>query len=195
MQDILYKLLPQVEQVELEKEKQFYKERGLTCAPKVDLQNGSTHKRRRFGRGQRDISRNVGHSWLAVLLLCAGISWELENSHDIVQLVKNYLWVPGHAKVANVQNYLRKKLHLADSAQALLFVDNFLLHESLTLSTVWKVFFSPGKDKMITLSYGIVSKDKDYFVDDECSVDDTDDSYLGALADATESLTPAASPS
>jgi hypothetical protein len=32
-------------------------------------------------------------------------------------LVKNYLWVPCHATILNVKNFLRKKLQLEESAQ------------------------------------------------------------------------------
>lgn len=165
MQDIVYKLLPHVQKEEQDRERQFYSERGLTCDPKDMIPISPYLKRRPFGRGHHTIRRKPGSSgssgWLGVELMFAGVSLNLSDSTTVLPLVNKYLLVPASTKIANVQNFLRKKLQLKSDVQVLLFVNNYLLHESMPLSTVCSVFFNSSK-KMITLNYGILPN-RDFF--------------------------------
>lgn len=164
MQDIVYKLLPHIEEEEQKRERQFYSERGMTCDPKDMIPSSPFLKRRQFGRNHRKIRRtgaSGSSGWLGVELKFAGVSMSARDSTTVTPLVNKYLLVPANAKIMNVQNFLRKKLNLNYDVQASLFVGTYLLHESLTLSTVCNVFFGSSK-KMITLHYGIL-RNKDFF--------------------------------
>lgn len=164
MQDVLYKLLPQVEQEEQRREKEYY-------GNEENMDSANLDEKMKFGdeksKSAESLSRRIvrrkraspGSSFgTAIVLEFAGGYMGFGCTDSIRAMLRRYLWVPKYTMIGRVQNYLHKKLNLDSAVQVCMFALTYLLNESLTLDTVCDAFFPDSTTKPITLHYAVLHK-------------------------------------
>ncbi|KAK3587510.1 hypothetical protein CHS0354_003652 [Potamilus streckersoni] len=145
LQDIVYKILPQVAEEEIARQKEFYNNH-LDAEPKVI--------KPRIVKARPSTQKNKS----AVPL----VSIVLENEDEGIDreiLDKKYVRVNGSATVANVSKFLKTKLHLQDSTEIDIYCcGDCIEEENWTLQTLRDKFYC-GQDCLMLLQYKIRSQD------------------------------------
>ncbi|KAL3863826.1 hypothetical protein ACJMK2_005556 [Sinanodonta woodiana] len=145
LQDIVYKILPQVAEEEIARQKEFYNNH-LDAEPKVI--NPRIVKVRPSTQKHKNVVPLV--------------SIILENEDEGIDreiLDKKYVRVNGSATVANVSKFLKTKLHLQDSTEIDIYCcGDCIEEENWTLQTLRDKFYC-GQDCLMLLQYKIRSQD------------------------------------
>ncbi|ELT94558.1 hypothetical protein CAPTEDRAFT_225467 [Capitella teleta] len=101
IQDIMFRIFPNLESENQKKEEEFYVSRGLPWPPKEkepEEPKGKAHETH----------------YAAVMLDYAGASSELGRFEP---LQKHYLWIPDKTTIRHLHNFLKKKLNLPSDIQ------------------------------------------------------------------------------
>ena len=110
MQDIIYKLVPSLEENELKREIEFYKKRGLPC-PKLQNVNSKESKDvYNFNNSEqqaanKDESGDYHRSDEQV-----NVSLETQNVCQFKQIKRRFIRCSSHATVTHLKKYVAKKL-------------------------------------------------------------------------------------
>ncbi|KAL5015884.1 hypothetical protein ScPMuIL_005473 [Solemya velum] len=109
LQDIVYKLLPQVAEEEKSRRKKFNDEHGIVEQEIIQSPVLSPVKKRSPSKVPDSPKKNrpnaFHHSLVSILLECVGISENIDAEH----LARKYVRVPGSATIANVATFIRRK--------------------------------------------------------------------------------------
>jgi hypothetical protein len=98
MQDIVYKLLPQIESDEKKREKDYYESKGIPYPLRETTPSKSGKRKSKGGEGEFP-------QWLSVYLEYAGASPGLGKFKP---LPRGYLRIPSITTVENIQTYITR---------------------------------------------------------------------------------------
>ena len=111
MQDIIYKLVPNLQQNELKREIEFYKKRGLQC-PKLNVNNNQTKDIYNFNSNEqqqhlanKDENGDYHRSDEQV-----NVSLETQSVSQFKQIKRRFIRCSSHATVTHLKKYVAKKL-------------------------------------------------------------------------------------
>lgn len=161
IQDIVYKLLPHIEEVEKSRERDFYLSRGMQYPPPKPKTEITPPLKKKKGRAPSSRPGSpIAEEGISIFLEHAGSAI---GTGALRTLTKKYIRVSCVATVGHLQRFLDRKLNANHLGQVSLFVDSYLLHSSLTLQDVRELFFedTEGFD-YLTLQYALMPR-KDFF--------------------------------
>ncbi|XP_038155406.1 polycomb group RING finger protein 6 [Cyprinodon tularosa] len=156
LQDIVYKMVPFLEELERERMCKFYKERGLV-APKpvpVSPQSPVVLKRQRkenFPKAVFTIPRELN---MSILLEFVGA----ENGiSDFKPLERPYICVSGEATIRHVELFIRRKMELSPMCQVDLVCGDHLLDQQQSLKEIKEFVGNEAfQDGLLVLHFGLV---------------------------------------
>uniref|UniRef100_A0A8C2YGT5 Polycomb group RING finger protein 6 n=1 Tax=Coturnix japonica TaxID=93934 RepID=A0A8C2YGT5_COTJA len=171
LQDIVYKLVVNLEEREKKQMHDFYKERGLEVPkPAVPQPVPASRGRPRKVLGsvfrippELDISILLEFIGLPLLLTCLSAQCS-ENSHtanegtgNFKPLEKKFVRVSGEATIGHVEKFLRRKMDLDPACQVDIICGDHLLEHYQTLREIRQVIGeSAVQDGLLVLHYGLV---------------------------------------
>ncbi|KAM8851829.1 polycomb group RING finger protein 6 isoform 1-T1 [Synchiropus picturatus] len=156
LQDIVYKMVPFLEDLEREQMVKFYKERGLEV-PKTSALSPPTPVSAK--RQKKDAPRHQVFSIppeLDVSLLLEFVGAE-KGIDDYKPLERRYVRVSGEATIRHVELFIRRKMGLSSSCQVDVVCGDQLLEHCQSLNDVQKVVGADGvQDGLLVLHFGLV---------------------------------------
>ncbi|XP_033757162.1 polycomb group RING finger protein 3-like [Pecten maximus] len=173
IQDIVYRLLPDIAEEEQRREKLFYEEHervtGVQITPKLTLPPPPPRTpppnsippmpvKPPARKSESQKQRNLGNFKSHCVSLFLEYIGDLDEFGDQLTLAKNFLRVTGKATIGNLISFIRKKLYLTTHCN----VDIFLTHDSDTtlmttdnkLQNIREEFYQ-GQDCIVELQYRV----------------------------------------
>ena len=151
LQDLVYKIFPQRLRIDQKDERDFYISQGLK--PPVQKSGKTSH--------EQCSTKKV--RMISVRLDYAGTTPSLPPHQP---LEKNFIRIPNNVTVGQIAKFLHLKMDLLLGCQAALFVNCFMLNESLAVSRLKEIFgdqiHEQSGDDMVFLQYGVIPR-ADYF--------------------------------
>ncbi|XP_070540082.1 polycomb group RING finger protein 6-like isoform X2 [Ptychodera flava] len=145
MQDVVHKLLPQVEEEERRRQEEFYKRSGLSL-PHHEPTPETTPKPR-----VERMEENI----VSLVLEFIGSSKEL--GEPIKALEKKFVRVTSKATVRHVQRFLCKKLQLSDMFEVDVISNDEIMEPEVTLDMM--VPMARKLDGLIVLNYVVALRE------------------------------------
>jgi hypothetical protein len=151
LQDLVYKIFPQRLQHDKKDEADFYVSRGLNPPNLISEKVLSS---------QSQDTKKV--KMISLRLDYAGTTPSLPRHQP---LEKNFIRVPNNVTIGMIVKFLHIKMQLPVGSQAALFINCFMLNESLTVSRLEEIFGEQVHEQcgdLIFLQFGVIPK-ADYF--------------------------------
>ncbi|XP_041065751.1 polycomb group RING finger protein 6 isoform X3 [Carcharodon carcharias] len=164
LQDIVYKLVPNLESSEKRRLHDFYRERGLEV-PKPVVQvpsNGKVSRIRSLGKKLAlpivPLDRPSSHLEISLVLEFIGADLGVGGYKP---LQKKYIRVSEEATIRHVEKFIRKKLELDPICQVDIICGDKILEHHQTLRHIRSsVTHSSIRDGLLILHYGLVRSQK-----------------------------------
>ncbi|XP_035684636.1 polycomb group RING finger protein 6-like [Branchiostoma floridae] len=155
LQDIIYKLLPALEEDEKKREKTFYEERGIEYPLRPPTPPPPPPKPIRKPLAQKSTNQEPSYEDSQVSLLLEFSGTNPGVASQIKPLKKKYVRVSNQATVGHVQKFLLKKLELdSDTFQVDVLCNDEVIDRGLTLQTVEEIL-AQKVDGLIVLHYRV----------------------------------------
>ncbi|KAL2083452.1 hypothetical protein ACEWY4_021225 [Coilia grayii] len=159
LQDIVYKMVPRLEELERKSMIEFYKERGLEVPKTVAVQSAVQTK---APKGQKfSVPQSVFSipTELDVSLMLEFVGAE-EGIGNYKPLERKYVRVSGEATIRHVELFIRRKMELTQSCQVDVVCGEQLLERCRSLREVRSsVGQSALQDGLLVLHFGLVLSD------------------------------------
>ncbi|XP_068597153.1 polycomb group RING finger protein 6 [Brachionichthys hirsutus] len=155
LQDIVYKMIPRLEELERGQMTNFYKARGLQVPIPVLLSPSAPVVRRQKKDSVGPTAFTVPPE-LDVSLLLQFVGAE-EGVSDYKPLERPYIRVSGHATVRHVELFIRRKMELSPSCQVDVVCGDHLLDHYQSLKDIQSFVGEDGRqDGLMVLHFGLV---------------------------------------
>ncbi|XP_023785564.1 polycomb group RING finger protein 6 [Cyanistes caeruleus] len=153
LQDIVYKLVVNLEEREKKQMHDFYKERGLEV-PKPAVPQPVPPSRGRPRKVLGSVFRIPPELDISILLEFIGAN---EGTGNFKPLEKKFVRVSGEATIGHVEKFLRRKMDLDPACQVDIICGDHLLEHYQTLREIRQVIGeSAVQDGLLVLHYGLV---------------------------------------
>ncbi|NXO91304.1 PCGF6 protein, partial [Certhia brachydactyla] len=153
LQDIVYKLVVNLEEREKKQMHDFYKERGLEV-PKPAVPQPVPPSRGRPRKVLGSVFRIPPELDISILLEFIGAN---EGAGNFKPLEKKFVRVSGEATIGHVEKFLRRKMDLDPACQVDIICGDHLLEHYQTLREIRQVIGeSAVQDGLLVLHYGLV---------------------------------------
>ncbi|XP_051656665.1 polycomb group RING finger protein 6 [Manacus candei] len=153
LQDIVYKLVVNLEEREKKQMHDFYKERGLEV-PKPAVPQPVPTSRGRPRKVLGSVFRIPPELDISILLEFIGAN---EGTGNFKPLEKKFVRVSGEATIGHVEKFLRRKMDLDPACQVDIICGDHLLEHYQTLREIRQVIGeSAVQDGLLVLHYGLV---------------------------------------
>ncbi|XP_054885534.1 polycomb group RING finger protein 6 isoform X1 [Poeciliopsis prolifica] len=155
LQDIVYKMVPFLEELEREKMCNFYKERGLAVPKPVPISpKGPIVLKKRKDNFPRAVFTIPPELNIYLLLEFVGA----ENGiSDFKPLERPYICVSGEATIRHVELFIRRKMELSPKCQVDLVCGDHLLDHHQSLKDIKKFVGKEAlQDGLLVLHFGLV---------------------------------------
>lgn len=156
LQDIVYKMVPLLEELEREQMCSFYKERGLEVPKPVLISNVTpvVQKRQKKESAPPPVFNIPPELDVSLVLEFVGAE---EGIGDYKPLERRYVRVSGEATVRHVELFIRRKMELGPSCQVDVVCGDLLLDQYLSLKDIQKsVGAEAMHDGLLVLHFGLV---------------------------------------
>ncbi|KAL4639980.1 polycomb group RING finger protein 6 isoform X1 [Arapaima gigas] len=156
LQDIVYKMVPNLEEKERERMHDFYKERGLEVPKPVAPPPTAAVKTSKQKRGPLAQSVFTIPSELDVSLMLEFVGWACVFV-PTQPLERKYVRVSGEATIRHVELFIRRKMELNNSCQVDVVCGDHILDRYQSLREVQN-FMGEGalQDGLLVLHFGLV---------------------------------------
>ncbi|XP_018606269.1 polycomb group RING finger protein 6 isoform X2 [Scleropages formosus] len=155
LQDIVYKMVPNLEEKERERMHDFYKERGLEV-PKPAPTSMTAAKPSKQKRGPLPQSVFTIPSELDVSLMLEFVGAE-EGINNYKPLERKYVRVSGEATIRHVELFIRRKMELNNSCQVDVVCGDHILDRYQSLREVQNFMGESAlQDGLLVLHFGLV---------------------------------------
>lgn len=159
LQDIVYKMVPHLEEVERKRMTEFYKERGLEIPKTVAVQSASQSKVQKVQRDPQPHPVFTIPPELDVSLVLEFVGAE-EGIGNYKPLERKYVRVSGEATIRHVELFIRRKMELTQSCQVDVVCGEQLLERCRSLREVRSSVGQDAlQDGLLVLHFGIVLSD------------------------------------
>ncbi|KAJ8402745.1 hypothetical protein AAFF_G00364170 [Aldrovandia affinis] len=156
LQDIVYKMLPNLEEGERERMCAFYKDRGLEIPKPVAISPVATVKSGKLKKDLLPQSVFTIPSELDVSLMLEFVGAE-EGIENYKPLERKYVRVSGEATIRHVELFIRRKMELSSGCQVDVVCGEHLLDRYQSLREVQSsVGESALQDGLLVLHFGLV---------------------------------------
>lgn len=153
LQDIVYKLVVNLEEREKNRIHAFYKERGLEV-PKPEATQPISVRRRKARKTLSAVFQLPPELDVSLLLEFIGAE---EGTGKFKALEKKFVRVSGEATVGHVEKFLRRKMQLAPACQVDIICGDHLLEHYQTLREILIAIGDTAiQDGLLVLHYGLV---------------------------------------
>ncbi|XP_078499818.1 polycomb group RING finger protein 6 [Lissotriton helveticus] len=153
LQDIVYKLVVNLEEREKNRIHDFYKERGLEV-PKPEATQPISVPRRKARKTLSTVFQLPPELDVSLLLEFIGAE---EGTGKFKALEKKFVRVSGEATVGHVEKFLRRKMQLAPACQVDIICGDHLLEHYQTLREILSAIGDTAiQDGLLVLHYGLV---------------------------------------
>ncbi|XP_020823405.1 polycomb group RING finger protein 6 [Phascolarctos cinereus] len=153
LQDIVYKLVINLEEREKKQMHDFYKERGLEV-PKPAVPQPVTVSRGRPRKVLGSVFRIPPELDMSLLLEFIGAN---EGTGHFKPLEKKFVRVSGEATIGHVEKFLRRKMGLNPACQVDIICGDHLLEQYQTLKEIRRAIGDGAmQDGLLVLHYGLV---------------------------------------
>lgn len=153
MQDIVYKLVINLEEREKKQMHDFYKERGLEV-PKPAVPQTAPSSKGRTKKVLESVFRIPPELDMSLLLEFIGAN---EGTGHFKPLEKKFVRVSGEATIGHVEKFLRRKMSLDPACQVDIICGDHLLERYQTLREIRRAVGDAAmQDGLLVLHYGLV---------------------------------------
>ncbi|MBN3291456.1 PCGF6 protein, partial [Polypterus senegalus] len=155
LQDIVYKLVPNLERNEKKHMHEFYKERGLEV-PKLTTPQPCTVKpgKQRRGLHAQSVFRIPPELDVSLLLEFVGAEEGIDNYKP---LEKKFVRVSGDATIRHVELFIRRKMGIGPACQVDVICGDHLLESYRSLRDIQKTLGESSiQDGLLVLHFGLV---------------------------------------
>ncbi|XP_032409475.1 polycomb group RING finger protein 6 isoform X1 [Xiphophorus hellerii] len=155
LQDIVYKMVPFLEELEREKMCNFYKERGLAMPKPVAVSpQGPIVLKKRKDNFHRAVFTIPPELNIYLLLEFVGAEHGIS---DFKPLERPYICVSGEATIRHVELFIRRKMELSPKCQVDLVCGDHLLDHHQSLKDIKKFVGNEAlQDGLLVLHFGLV---------------------------------------
>ncbi|XP_006880028.1 PREDICTED: polycomb group RING finger protein 6 isoform X1 [Elephantulus edwardii] len=153
LQDIVYKLVINLEESEKKQMHDFYKERGLEV-PKPAVPQPVSSSKGRSKKALESVFRIPPELDMSLLLEFIGAN---EGTGQFKPLEKKFVRVSGEATIGHVEKFLRRKMGLDPACQVDIICGDHLLEQYQTLREIRRAIGDAAmQDGLLVLHYGLV---------------------------------------
>uniref|UniRef100_G3U684 Polycomb group RING finger protein 6 n=1 Tax=Loxodonta africana TaxID=9785 RepID=G3U684_LOXAF len=153
LQDIVYKLVINLEEREKKQMHDFYKERGLEV-PKPAVPQPVPSSKGRSKKPLESVFRIPPELDMSLLLEFIGAN---EGTGHFKPLEKKFVRVSGEATIGHVEKFLRRKMGLDPACQVDIICGDHLLEQYQTLREIRRAIGDAAmQDGLLVLHYGLV---------------------------------------
>ncbi|XP_008319578.1 polycomb group RING finger protein 6 [Cynoglossus semilaevis] len=154
LQDIVYKMVPFLEELEREEMYNFYTDRGLEVPKSVFVTSPPAAKKQRKDTAPQSASSIPAELDVSLLLEFVGAE---DGISDYKPLDRPYVRVSGEATVRHVELFIRKKMQLGPTCQVDVVCGDHLLDRYQSLKEVQNFVGQEAlQDGLLVLHFGLV---------------------------------------